>query len=81
MTQVFDYELLTGEYISVQYTFLEGESEVGQPDAVEIYVSDFQLVDITLAISELDYERIRKKCFEHWENAKLDDEFWEAGNE
>ena len=81
MTQVFDYELITGEYISVQYTFLEGEPEVGQPDAVEIYISDLQLVDITLAISKLDYERIRKKCFEHWEEEILSREFWEAGNE
>lgn len=81
MTKVFDYELLTGEYISVQYDFLEGDPEVGQPDAVEIYISDFQLVDITLEISKLDYERIRKKCFEHWDEEKLNEEFWEAGNE
>ena len=81
MTQVFDYTLITGEYISVQYTLLEDESVKLQQDAIEIYISDRELIDITLAITELDFDRIRKKCFEHWENAKLDNEFWGAGNE
>ena len=87
MTMAIKYELITGEWISIQYEFLPGDPEVGQPDGFEIYVANAELTDITMEISDADYKRIKQKCIEDWEEyTRLSrDEGqiyrWEAGNE
>lgn len=76
--QFFEWELLSGEYIEVQYEFEEGDPESGTSDNIEFWVTDFQDFDISFEIDDKNYERIRKKCFSHWEETvKKERDEWE----